>query len=169
MPSHQQFTWCVWRALPCLLSEVLRICNSPPLRTLYRVPTDPTSQGLLSFRPSIVKHRTPNFLCSHSNVKYQYCWTTFHMPPLQRAESSVAACHVHSRKWLHPFSCAWWSEAAHAYANHLSGRHDMVLEESLKSGSFQKIYSYTTVLNAFTVKLTDHEQVSSIIFANIFF
>nr|XP_024378520.1 subtilisin-like protease SBT2.6 [Physcomitrium patens] len=50
------------------------------------------------------------------------------------------------------------SEAAHAYANHLSGRHDMVLEESLKSGSFQKIYSYTTVLNAFTVKLTDHEQ-----------
>lgn len=37
----------------------------------------------------------------------------------------------------------------------------MVLEEALESGSFQKLYSYTTVLNAFTVKLTEHDQVSS--------
>lgn len=38
----------------------------------------------------------------------------------------------------------------------------MVLEEALERGSFQKLYSYTTVLNAFTVKLTEHDQVSSV-------
>lgn len=37
----------------------------------------------------------------------------------------------------------------------------MVLEEALEVGSFQKLYSYTAVLNAFTVKLNDHDQVLS--------
>lgn len=37
----------------------------------------------------------------------------------------------------------------------------MVLEEALEVGTFQKLYSYTAVLNAFTVKLNDHDQVFS--------
>lgn len=36
----------------------------------------------------------------------------------------------------------------------MKGGHDTVLEDVLERGTFEKLYSYTMVLNAFSVKLT---------------
>lgn len=46
------------------------------------------------------------------------------------------------------------SQAAKEYAEFLKGGHDAVLEAVLERGTFEKLYSYTMVLNAFAVQLT---------------
>lgn len=50
------------------------------------------------------------------------------------------------------------SPSSRAYADFLSTVHDSVLAESLgheQTAAYEKLYSYTTLLNAFAVKLND--------------
>ena len=60
------------------------------------------------------------------------------------------------------------SPSSQAYSAFLSTVHDTVLEEALGGqhtngnggGAYEKLYSYTTLLNAFAVRLNDPIQVN---------